>query len=100
MLTALASQNIRKIVYLLTADDLMYVEISLAPKLEPQQTVTKSVRLKSDDGSPIWKKRRRGACSNYRIKENLQKLENNFADYGEEGLVKGKITDTSFFSAG
>ena len=78
----------------------MYVEISLALKLEPTDSYYKAVRLKSDELDRQYmeeaKKRRMQQLS---IMKTCKVGKTILADYGEEGLVKGKITDTSFFSA-
>ena len=101
--TALMSQTGKKdFLFTLTADDLMYVEMSLAPKLgAATDSYYKAVRLKSDELDRQYmeeaKKRRMQQLLN---QGKLAKVGKTIlADYGEEGLVKGKITDTSFFSA-
>ena len=100
--TALMSQTGKKdLLFTLTADD-FDVEMSLAPKLgAATDSYYKAVRLKSDELDRQYmeeaKKRRMQQLSN---QGKLAKVGKTIlADYGEEGLVKGKITDTSFFSA-
>ena len=80
--------------FTLTADDLMYVEISLAPKLgAATDSYYKAVRLKSDELDRQYmeeaKKRRMQQLSN---QGKLAKVGKTIlADYSEEGLVRAKL---------
>ena len=100
--TLMSQKEKNEQLFRLALDDLLYVEIPVAPKMgSATESYYNSVRLKSDELDCQYmdeaKKRRLLQLPN---QSKIAKVgETVLADYGEEGLVKGKITSISFYSA-